>query len=118
LGKIAERQNISLKYLEQIIRPLKKAGYISSVRGPKGGHMLNKAPSQITVGEIVALLEGGTSLTNCSQAPGSCDRVDECLTRLVWIEAADAVFQRLGKITFEDLLDRSEQFCRKRKKAG
>lgn len=115
LGKIAERQNISLKYLEQIIRPLKNAGYISSVRGPRGGHMLNKPPSQINVGEIVALLEGGTSLTNCSESPESCERVDECLTRLVWIEAAEAVFERLDKITLLDLLERSEQFCRQRK---
>jgi Rrf2 family protein len=114
LGEIAKRQNISLKYLEQIIRPLKQADYISSVRGPKGGHMLNKAPSEITIGEIVALLEGGASLTACSHSPRSCDRVDECLTRLVWIEAADAVFERLGKITLKDLLDRSEQFCKQR----
>ena len=114
LGEIARRQNISLKYLEQIIRPLKQANYISSVRGPKGGHMLTKAPSEITVGEIVALLEGSASLTACANSPQSCDRVDECLTRLVWIEAADAVFERLGKITLKDLLDRSQKFCQQR----
>ena len=55
LGEIAKRQDISLKYLEQIIRPLKKAEYISSVRGPKGGHMLTRAPENITVGEVVAV---------------------------------------------------------------
>lgn len=111
LGEIARRQNISLKYLEQIIRPLKKADYISSVRGPKGGHMLTKAPEKITVGEVVAVLEGGASLTKCSDTPQSCDRVDECLTRILWIEAANAVFERLGKITFKDLIDQSDQYC-------
>lgn len=111
LGEIARRQDISLKYLEQIIRPLKKAGYISSRRGPKGGHMLNRAPQNITVGEVVAVLEGGTSLTACSDMPQTCDRVDECLTRVLWIEAANAVFEHLGKITFKDLLDQSDQYC-------
>ena len=81
LGDIARRQNISLKYLEQIIRPLKKANYIKSFRGAKGGHILNKSPEEITVGEIVALLEGGDSLTLCSENPDSCDRVDQCITR-------------------------------------
>ena len=111
LGEIAKRQNISLKYLEQIIRPLKKADFISSVRGPKGGHMLNRPPENISVGEVVAILEGGTGLTPCSNAPETCDRVDECLTRILWIEAANAVFERLGKITFKDLIEQSDQYC-------
>ena len=57
LGAIARRQNISVKYLEQIIIPLKKSNYVTSVRGAKGGHLLAKAPEEITVGEIVSLLE-------------------------------------------------------------
>lgn len=114
LGEIAKRQDISLKYLEQIIRPLKKAEYISSVRGPKGGHMLTRAPENITVGEVVAVLEGGTSLTRCSDSPETCDRVDECLTRIIWIEAANAVFEHLGGITFRDLMEQSDEYCRLR----
>ena len=69
LGEIARRQNISLKYLEQIIRPLKRANYIKSFRGSKGGHLLNKDPGDITVGEVVALLEGSSYLTTCLQKP-------------------------------------------------
>ncbi len=65
LGDIAKRQDVSVKYLEQIIIPLKRAHYIESVRGPKGGHILTKPPEEITVGEIVALLEEGTSLVEC-----------------------------------------------------
>ena len=92
LGEIARRQNISLKYLEQIIRPLKRANYIKSFRGSKGGHTLTKDPSQITVGEIVALMEGSPFLTHCAVDPQRCDRVDECLTRYVWVEASLAMF--------------------------
>ncbi len=104
LGEIARRQQISLKYLEQIIRPLKRANYIKSFRGSKGGHMLTKHPRQITVGEIVALLEGGSFLTSCLKNPSQCDRLDECLTRYVWLEASEAMFSRLNQITFADLL--------------
>jgi Rrf2 family protein len=104
LGEIARRQNISLKYLEQIIRPLKRAQYIKSFRGSKGGHMLNKPPEQITVGEVVALLEGGSVLTHCSKNPKICSRSERCLTRYLWMEASDALFARLNQITFADLL--------------
>ena len=67
LGDIAKRQNISVKYLEQIIIPLKKAHYVESVRGPKGGHALTRPPAEITVGEIVALLEEGATLAECTE---------------------------------------------------
>lgn len=111
LSEIAKRQNISLKYLEQIIRPLKKAKYIESFRGSKGGHRLTKAPDNITVGEIVALLEGGDSLTQCDRDPEACDRMDECLTRYVWHEASKAIFDHLNKITFAELIDMSKKVC-------
>jgi Rrf2 family protein len=112
LGEIANRQNISLKYLEQIIRPLKKADYIKSFRGAKGGHMLAKAPGEITVGEIVAILEGGDTLIRCDKDPEDCERVDSCLTRYLWVEAASAMFQRLSAITFADLLKLKDDVCK------
>ncbi|HLD47293.1 MAG TPA: Rrf2 family transcriptional regulator, partial [Desulfobaccales bacterium] len=74
LGDIAKRQNISVKYLEQIIIPLKKANYVQSVRGPKGGHALTRPPKEITVGEIVALLEEGATLTECTERAAVCER--------------------------------------------
>lgn len=114
LGGIANRQNISLKYLEQIIRPLKKANYVKSFRGAKGGHMLTKPPEEITVSEVVAVLEGGRTLINCDKNPENCDRVDECLTRYLWIEAAEAMFQRLSTITFADLLAIKKEGCKER----
>jgi len=105
LGEIARRQNLSLKYLEQIIRPLKRANYVKSFRGSKGGHLLTKPPYQISVGEIVSLLEGGAFLTGCAENPARCERADDCLTRYLWIEASQAMFTRLNQITFADLLD-------------
>jgi Rrf2 family transcriptional regulator, iron-sulfur cluster assembly transcription factor len=104
LGEIAKRQNISLKYLEQIIRPLKRANYVKSFRGAKGGHILAKAPGQITVGEVVAVMEGGSFLASCLKSPRACQRAGECPTRFLWMEASRAFFERLNQITFADLL--------------
>jgi Rrf2 family iron-sulfur cluster assembly transcriptional regulator len=104
LGDIAKRQNISVKYLEQIIIPLKKAKYIQSVRGPKGGHALTRPPEEITVGEIVALLEEGATLAECSEHSAVCERSATCPTRLIWHEAAKAMFDKLNTITLADLL--------------
>jgi Rrf2 family protein len=119
LGEIARRQNISLKYLEQIIRPLKRANYIKSFRGAKGGHMLNKPPEQITVGEVVAIMEGGSFLASCSKNSRVCERADRCPTRFLWMEASQAFFERLNQITFADLLsagkDAPADICSSRK---
>ncbi len=104
LGVIAKRQSIPLKYLEQIIIPLKKAGYVKSVRGPKGGHMLAKPLDEITVGEVVALLEGGIKLTKCTAQPETCERSGTCITRFLWQEATEAIHERLDKVTFSDLV--------------
>jgi len=111
LGEIAHRQNISLKYLEQIIRPLKKANYVKSFRGAKGGHMLTKPPREISVGEVVAVLEGGKTLVKCDNNPENCERVGTCVTRYLWMEAADAIFQRLSTITFADLISLKKDAC-------
>lgn len=107
LGDIAKRQAIPLKYLEQIIIVLKKAGYVKSVRGPKGGHMPAKPPGEITVGEVVSLLEGGIKLTKCTAQPEVCDRSATCITRFLWKEATDAIRERLDTVTFSDLIKRS-----------
>jgi Rrf2 family iron-sulfur cluster assembly transcriptional regulator len=104
LANVAKRQGISVKYLEQIIIPLKKANYIRSVRGPKGGHVLARPPEEITVGEIVALLEEGASLAECSYNPTVCERSPICQTRYIWQVAAQAMFDKLHSITLGDLL--------------
>lgn len=108
LGAIARRQNISVKYLEQIIIPLKKSNYVTSVRGAKGGHLLAKAPEEITVGEIVSLLEKDEGLTECAQHPEVCERSQACVTRLLWKETCEAMYERLNAITLADLLKLTE----------
>ncbi len=108
LGDIAKRQGVSVKYLEQIIIPLKKAHYIESVRGSKGGHRLTKPPEEITVGEIVALLEDGNSLVGCVDNSKACERADTCPTRLIWKEASEAMFDRLEAVTLADLVERAK----------
>lgn len=104
LGEIARRQHVSAKYLEQIIIPLKKANFVKSVRGAKGGHVLARPPREITVAEIVSLLEGGHEIAECAQNPDVCDRIESCPTRLVWEQAADAMYERLSSISLYDLL--------------
>jgi Rrf2 family iron-sulfur cluster assembly transcriptional regulator len=108
LAQVAGRQGISVKYLEQIVIPLKKAHYIKSVRGPKGGHTLAKPPEEITVGEIVALLEEGVSLVECSERDEYCSRSATCLTRHLWKEAAQAMFDKLHAITLADVIRQDE----------
>jgi len=109
LVSIADRQGISVKYLEQIIIPLKKAMFVKSVRGPKGGHMLAKPPEDINVGEIVALLEEGANLVDCTDNENACERSKTCPTRGIWREAAQAMFEKLESITLADLLKKTEE---------
>jgi Rrf2 family protein len=107
LGVVAQRQGIGIKYLEQIIIPLKKANYVISVRGPKGGHLLSRRPEEITVGQIVTLLEGGLKLTRCIQFPEECERSAYCVTRILWKEATEAIHERLDAITLRELVNRT-----------
>ncbi len=105
---IAKRQGISIKYLEKLVRDLKNAGFIVSRRGPKGGHQLAKSLNQITVGDIVNVLEGEISLVECVAINGRCDRVADCVTRNIWIEAARAMTDKLGSITLAELVERAK----------
>ena len=107
IGDMSKRQNISVKYLEQIIRPLKKADLVNSVRGPKGGHVLARKPEKITLGEIVRLLEGQSEPVECISEPEKCPMSDDCLVRLAWQEATRAFYEKLDAITIANLADGS-----------
>ena len=104
IGSIAKRQDVSVKYLEQLIIPLKKSGFIISIRGSKGGHMLSRPPDEITVGEIVRVLEGGIDLTGCIQEAGLCERSNSCLVRKVWEEASNAIYKTLYSKYLTDII--------------
>ncbi len=108
LRDIAQRQELPAKYLEQIVIVLKRAGIIKSLRGPKGGHVLMRDPREITVGQIVALLEGGKELVFCDTQPERCTRSEDCVMRVVWQEAARAMFEKLYAYSFQDLLEMEE----------
>lgn len=101
---LSESTGITVQFIEQILRPLKKAGLIVSVRGAAGGHILNQDPSTITVGEIVRIMEGGISLTDCVTDDGLCNRSPICLTRKVWQRASRVLEEELDSITLADLM--------------
>jgi len=104
-GEIAKRQDISLKYLEQLLIPLKKANFIKSVRGPKGGHMLSHSPEKITIGQIVEVLEGGIDLSDCVEDADACARSSDCLTRGIWESATKVMHDKLNSITLSDVVN-------------
>ena len=104
IGEISKRQDISVKYLEQLIRPLKQASMVTSVRGPKGGHVLAKNPKNITLGQIVRLFEGQTELVECISNPEQCNMSDDCQVRLAWKEATRVLYEKLDSMTISDLM--------------
>lgn len=104
VSEIARIQKIPVKFLEQLIRILKQADLISSVRGSKGGHQLKKRPDKITVGQIVRHLEGQTDLVECVSMPEKCKMSDECRVRSVWMDATEAMYKTLDGITIAELI--------------
>ena len=105
LKNIAARQEISDHYLEQLMGSLRKAGLIKSVRGAQGGYELAKAPPQISTGEIIRVLEGPISPVECLDEPGqpSCEKADQCPTRLLWERMHQRMNEVLDTTTLEDL---------------
>jgi Rrf2 family protein len=109
LGEIAKEQDISIKYLEQIMIPLRKARYVEGVRGAKGGYKLARPPEEVTVGEIMALMEDGKSIVGCSENPSICERSGACVTRDLWKETAEVMYEHLNAVTLADLLKRGKK---------
>lgn len=106
---ISENTDISVPFIEQILRPLKKAGYIKSVRGAYGGHIFLKDPSSITLGDIVRTMEGEIRISQCSSAPESCGRSGDCRTRVAWSHISRIIERELDAITLADLMFNPEQ---------
>lgn len=101
---VARRLDVSQKYLEKISRSLKEAGLLVSQRGPNGGHRLGRSPDDISVGDVVRVLEGGAEMAGCGRDEEHCTHAPGCLTRMVWKECSRAMFDRLDAITFGELL--------------
>ena len=107
---IAKRQQISEKYLEQIISILNRAGYVRSVRGAQGGYFLSKEPKEYTVGMILRLTEGDLAPVNCvAVTGGECERLNNCVTKYIWQKLEEAINGVVDHITLEDLLGWQEE---------
>jgi Rrf2 family cysteine metabolism transcriptional repressor len=109
LSDIAQRQEISEKYLEHLIVPLKKAKLIRSVRGASGGYSLARPPVAITIHEIVAAAEGPICLVECTQNSAICKRSINCPTRGVWSELSARISETLSSLTLQELIDRKSR---------
>jgi len=109
LRDIADRQDIPIKYLEQIISSLNKAGFVKSERGPNGGYRLSKAPEEYTVGMIIKLIEGDTSPVSCLADENDCKRSDRCVSMILWKKLNEAVNSVLDGTTLADMMDWSSR---------
>ena len=113
LSDVAERQNISISYLEQLVAKLKKAGIVQSTRGAQGGYALAKAPEEISVGEVLRALEGSLSPVDCSAVDGEgeteCSASNFCVTKYVWKRINDSINDTVNNMFLSELLSESEK---------
>ena len=110
LKDIAYRQNISKKYLEQIIPILNKSDILKTTRGSQGGYMLSRSPDKYTVGEILRLTEGSLAPVDClNQDPIECERSGECATLPIWQGLNRVINEYLDSITLQDILDKQKE---------
>jgi Rrf2 family transcriptional regulator, cysteine metabolism repressor len=105
LRQIAQKQNISEQYLEQIFSALKKSGLIKSVRGAQGGYLLVKEPKDITVGDILVVLEGPVSISDCVLDEDICENSGICVTKVVWERLKQGIENVINSITLQDMMD-------------
>lgn len=106
LKDVAKRQQISDKYLEQIISILNKAGYVRSIRGSQGGYLLSRDPKEYTVGMILRLTEGELTPVSCVGTDGvNCERKENCVTVRIWEKLYDAINGVVDGITLADLVE-------------
>lgn len=105
IKEIASRQEISAKYLEQIVAILSKAGYVKSIRGPQGGYRLTRKPEEYSLGDILRLTEGSLAPVECLEGEtNQCPRAGDCITLLFWKKLDKAIREVTEGYTLEDLL--------------
>ncbi len=107
LRTVAERQEISVKYLEQLMAVLKSAGIVRSVRGPGGGYVLAKSPNEIRVSDCFNSLEGPVITSECVDNSSFCHRAADCIARGLWTDVQNTVMELLRSITLQSLIDRT-----------
>ncbi|MDD3340258.1 MAG: Rrf2 family transcriptional regulator [Lachnospiraceae bacterium] len=111
IQSIATRQNISESYLEQLVRKLKKAGLVTSVRGAGGGYRLARPASEISVGDVLRALEGDLEAVTCmgTDAHGSCGSSDQCVTKYVWQRINDSITDAVDTMMLDQLVEESRK---------
>ena len=110
---ISRRQNISESYLEQLVRLLRKADLITSVRGAGGGYQLAKDPIDISVGDILRACEGDIEVVSCgSKDDSGCDQATRCVTKIVWDSVNNAIEDAVNSISLQQLIDESNALDR------
>lgn len=112
LSSIAERQDISISYLEQLIAKLKKAGIVNSIRGAQGGYILARKPEEISVGDILRALEGDLNPVDCAEIVGSgtsCVGSDICVTKYVWMRISDSINNTVDTMLLSELIGESKK---------
>lgn len=102
---IAERQNVSEAYLEQLFAALKREKLVNSVRGAQGGYTLARSPAEITVGDVLRTLEGGLNLVDCLLEEDTCGKSCACPSRIVWMKIRDGLNEIVDGITLQDMMD-------------
>ncbi len=107
LKQIADEENLSESYLEQLVSQLRKEGLLKSVRGAQGGYMLAMPPEEITVGNVLRVLEGNLAPADCIMEDYGCENEENCITKLVWIKIKDSIDEVVDSITLQDMLDES-----------
>ncbi|WP_287372469.1 RrF2 family transcriptional regulator [Oceanithermus sp.] len=115
LKEVAEAQGISQHYLEQIAAALRRAGFIRSVRGARGGYRLARPPEEINALEVVETMEGSLSPVGCIEDPGSCEHEGQCSTELLWRRVDLAIREVLGGTNLQHLIDERRLIEAKRK---
>lgn len=114
LSQIAERQGISMNYLEQLIAKLKKAGIVNGIRGAQGGYKLAANADEISIGDILRALEGDLNPVDCSEVNGTdgsnvCSNSDSCVTKYVWKRISDSINEAVDGIMLSELVDESKK---------
>jgi Rrf2 family iron-sulfur cluster assembly transcriptional regulator len=106
LADIAERQGISLSYLEQLFARLRRRTLVASVRGPGGGYSLGRDASQIYVAEVITAVDESVDTTRCGGAH-NCQNNQRCLTHDLWHDLSERIYEYLNQISLRDLVDRA-----------
>ncbi|MCJ7472163.1 MAG: Rrf2 family transcriptional regulator [Actinobacteria bacterium] len=109
LKDISKAQDISLKYLGQLIIPLKIADLIKSTRGSHGGYYLSRPPDIIKLLEIIEATEGSLYIVECIKNPEICYRSENCVAREIWEEASEKFIEIFNSITLKDMIDRQRE---------